>query len=148
MKTYKECHTEKVNYIVGKNGKLYPTYDIDNTSKDNDSKDPSSRWCNVKLLEARLKAEYYTVIVAYDGEEAMDLVAKQQSDIILLDIMMPIMNGFEVCKEQKNDPLTTHIPIIMITALHDAHEKVEGINAGADDFLTKLLYLQGSAVGF
>ncbi len=93
--------------------------------------------CNVKLLEARLKAEYYTVIVAYDGEEAMDLVAKQQPDIILLDIMMPKMNGFEVCKELKNDPLTTHIPIIMVTALHDAHDRVQGINAGADDFLTK-----------
>ncbi|QOD38397.1 PleD family two-component system response regulator [Candidatus Wolbachia massiliensis] len=92
---------------------------------------------NVKLLEARLKAEYYTVIVAHDGEEAMDLVAKQQPDIILLDIMMPKMNGFEVCKKLKNDPLTTHIPIIMVTALHDTHDKVQGINAGADDFLTK-----------
>lgn len=58
---------------------------------------------NVKLLEARLKAEYYTVIVAHDGEEAIDLVAKQQPDIILLDIMMPKMNGFEVCKELKSD---------------------------------------------
>ena len=92
---------------------------------------------NVKLLEARLKAEYYTVIVAHDGEEAIDLVAKQQPDIILLDIMMPKMNGFEVCKELKSDPLTTHIPIIMVTALHDTHDRVQGINAGADDFLTK-----------
>ncbi|KLT22180.1 response regulator/GGDEF domain protein [Wolbachia endosymbiont of Armadillidium vulgare str. wVulC] len=92
---------------------------------------------NVKLLEAQLKAEYYTVIVAHDGEEAIDLVAKQQPDIILLDVMMPKISGFEVCRELKNDPLTTHIPIIMVTALHDIHDRVQGINAGADDFLTK-----------
>ncbi|MCA4774121.1 PleD family two-component system response regulator [Wolbachia endosymbiont of Mansonella perstans] len=92
---------------------------------------------NVKLLEARLKAEYYTVIVAHDGKEAVDLVAKQQPDIILLDIMMPKINGFEVCKSLKSNPLTTHIPIIMVTALHDTHDRVQGINAGADDFLTK-----------
>ncbi|QKX02980.1 PleD family two-component system response regulator [Wolbachia endosymbiont of Litomosoides sigmodontis] len=92
---------------------------------------------NVKLLEARLKAEYYTVIVAHDGEEAINLVAKQQPDIILLDIMMPKINGFKVCKNLKSDPLTTHIPIIMVTALHDTHDRVQGINAGADDFLTK-----------
>ncbi|QCB61748.1 PleD family two-component system response regulator [Wolbachia endosymbiont of Brugia malayi] len=92
---------------------------------------------NVKLLEARLKAEYYTVIVAHDSEEAIDLVAKQQPDIILLDIMMPKINGFKVCKNLKSTPLTTHIPIIMVTALHDTHDRVQGINAGADDFLTK-----------
>jgi len=92
---------------------------------------------NVKLLEARLKAEYYTVIVAHDGKEAIDLVAKQQPDIILLDIMMPKINGFEVCNSLKSDSLTTHIPIIMVTALHDTHDRVQGINAGADDFLTK-----------
>ncbi|WP_168464145.1 PleD family two-component system response regulator [Wolbachia endosymbiont of Ctenocephalides felis wCfeT] len=92
---------------------------------------------NVKLLEVRLKAEYYTVIVAHDGEEVMDLVESQQPDIILLDIMMPKMNGFEVCKKLKSDPSTTHIPIVMVTALHDTHDRVQGINAGADDFLTK-----------
>lgn len=92
---------------------------------------------NVKLLKAKLTAEYYTVITASDGEEAMDLVAKQQPDIILLDVMMPKMNGFEVCKQLKSDPLTTHIPIVMVTALHDTQDRVQGINAGADDFLTK-----------
>ncbi|QKX02357.1 PleD family two-component system response regulator [Wolbachia endosymbiont of Dirofilaria (Dirofilaria) immitis] len=92
---------------------------------------------NVKLLEARLKAEYYAVIVAHDGKEAIDLVAKQQPDIILLDIMMPKINGFEVCRSLKSDPLTTHIPIIMVTVLHDTYDRVQGINAGADDFLTK-----------
>lgn len=92
---------------------------------------------NVKLLEAKLKAEYYTVIIAYDGQEAIDLVAEHQPDIILLDVMMPKLNGFEVCKKLKSDPLTTHIPIVMVTALHDTQDRVQGINAGADDFLTK-----------
>ncbi|OZC10693.1 response regulator receiver domain protein [Onchocerca flexuosa] len=92
---------------------------------------------NVQLLEARLKAEYYAVIVAHDGKEAIDLVAKQQPDIILLNITMPKINDFEVCRSLKSDPLTTHIPIIMLTALHDPYGRVQGINAGADDFLTK-----------
>ncbi|QKX01772.1 PleD family two-component system response regulator [Wolbachia endosymbiont of Cruorifilaria tuberocauda] len=92
---------------------------------------------NVKFLEARLKAEYYVVIVAHDGKEVIDLVEKQQPDIILLDIQIPGINGFEVCKSLKSDPLTTHIPIIIVTTLHDAYDKVQGINAGADDFLTK-----------
>lgn len=92
---------------------------------------------NVKLLEAKLKAEYYTVITAHDGQEAIDLVAEHQPDIILLDVMMPKLNGFEVCKKLKSDPLTTHIPIVMVTALHDTQDRVQGINVGADDFLTK-----------
>ncbi|OEY86577.1 PleD family two-component system response regulator [Wolbachia pipientis] len=92
---------------------------------------------NVKLLKAKLTAEYYTVITAYDGQEAIDLAMEQQPDIILLDVMMPRLNGFQVCSELKNNPLTTHIPIVMVTALHDTESRVQGINAGADDFLTK-----------
>ncbi|WP_333023606.1 PleD family two-component system response regulator [Wolbachia endosymbiont of Pentidionis agamae] len=92
---------------------------------------------NVKLLKAKLTAEYYTVVVAYDGQEAIDLVIEEQPDIILLDVMMPKIDGFQVCKQLKNNPLTTHIPIVMVTALHDAEDRVHGINAGADDFLTK-----------
>jgi two-component system, cell cycle response regulator len=92
---------------------------------------------NVKLLKAKLTAEYYTVITACDGQEAINLVTEQQPDIILLDIMMPKLNGFQVCNVLKNDPLTTHIPIVMVTALHDTESRVQGINAGADDFLTK-----------
>ncbi len=92
---------------------------------------------NVKLLKAKLTAEYYTVITACDGQEAIDLVIKEQPDIILLDVMMPKLDGFQVCKVLKNDPLTTHIPIVMVTALHDTERRVQGINSGADDFLTK-----------
>ncbi|HCE59650.1 MAG TPA: PleD family two-component system response regulator [Wolbachia sp.] len=92
---------------------------------------------NVKLLKAKLTAEYYTVITACDGQEAIDLVMAQQPDIVLLDVMMPNMDGFKVCKELKNNPITTHIPIVMVTALHDTEDRVKGINAGADDFLTK-----------
>ncbi len=92
---------------------------------------------NTQFLEARLKAEYYAVIVAHDGKEAIDLVVKQQTDIILLNITMLKINGFEVCKNLKSDPLTTHIPIIMVTILHNTHNRVKGINASVDDFLTK-----------
>lgn len=133
---YEEHNVEKVNYIIGEDGKLYPTYNVDSTKNTAKILVVDDIPSNVKLLEAQLKAEYYTVIVAYDGEEAIDLVAEQQPDIILLDVMMPKMSGFEVCKKLKNDPLTTYIPIIMLTALHDTHDRVEGINAGADDFLT------------
>ncbi len=92
---------------------------------------------NVQLLEARLKAEYYAVIVAHDGKEAIDLVAKQQPDIILLNTMMPKINGFEVCKNLKSNLLITHIPIITVTALHNTHDRVKGTNTGANNFLTK-----------
>lgn len=92
---------------------------------------------NVKLLKAKLTAEYYTVITAYDGYEAINLAMEEQPDIILLDVMMPNIDGFKVCKEIKDNPLTTHIPIVMVTALHDTEDRVKGINAGADDFLTK-----------
>lgn len=92
---------------------------------------------NVKLLKATLTEEYYTVITACDGQEAIDIVINQQPDIVLLDIMMPKLNGFQVCKELKNNPLTAHIPVVMVTALHDIESKIQGINSGADDFLTK-----------
>ncbi|QKX00993.1 PleD family two-component system response regulator [Wolbachia endosymbiont of Dipetalonema caudispina] len=92
---------------------------------------------NIKFLEAQLKAEYYVVIVTHNSKEAIDLVVRQQPDIILLGITVPKINGLEVCKSLKNDPLTTHIPIIMVNTLHDICDKVQGINAGADDFLTK-----------
>ena len=92
---------------------------------------------NIKLLKAKLTEDYYTVITACDGREAIDLVMEQQPDIVLLDVMMPNLDGFRVCKELKNNPLTTHIPIVMVTALHDKEDRVKGINAGADDFLTK-----------
>lgn len=92
---------------------------------------------NVKLLEARLLAEYFDVLTADDGYKALDIVANTNVDIILLDIMMPGMDGFEVCEKLKADPKTAHIPVVMVTALDQPADRVRGLKAGADDFLTK-----------
>ena len=92
---------------------------------------------NVKLLEARLTAEYFDVVTAMSGPEALLICRKAQCDIVLLDIMMPEMDGFEVCRRLKADPATHHIPVIMVTALDQPSDRVRGLEAGADDFLTK-----------
>ena len=94
---------------------------------------------NVKLLEAKLASEYYDVLTATNGEEALAKVASQSPDIVLLDVMMPGMDGFEVCKRIKSDPLTAHIPVVMVTALTDTQDRIKGLEAGADDFLSKPL---------
>ncbi|MSP93746.1 MAG: PleD family two-component system response regulator [Alphaproteobacteria bacterium] len=92
---------------------------------------------NVKLLEAKLAAEYFEVITACNGEQALARVTAELPDIILLDVMMPGMDGFEVCRRVKANPKSTHIPIIMVTALDQPTDRVTGLEAGADDFLTK-----------
>lgn len=92
---------------------------------------------NVKLLEAKLSTEYYEVITATSGKEALEKVENDNPDIVLLDVMMPGMDGFEVCRRIKEMPSKAHIPVVMVTALTDAHEKVRGLEAGADDFLSK-----------
>ena len=92
---------------------------------------------NVKLLEAKLSSEYYDVITAYNGAEALEKVKSGTPDIVLLDVMMPGMDGFEVCRRLKDDPATTHIPVVMVTALTDAEDRVRGLESGADDFLSK-----------
>jgi len=92
---------------------------------------------NVRLLEAKLTADYYNVSVAYDGPSALDKAAAELPDIILLDVMMPEMDGFEVCRRLKADPVTRHIPVVLVTALDGRRDRLTGLEAGADDFLTK-----------
>src|SRR5882757_5930146 len=92
---------------------------------------------NVKLLEARLSAEYFDVTTAHSGAEALAICERAACDIVLLDVMMPDMDGFEVCRRLKVNPATHHIPVVMVTALDQATDRVAGLDAGADDFLTK-----------
>ena len=92
---------------------------------------------NVKLLEARLLAEYFEVLTAADGMTAPSICDQTPVDLILLDIMMPGIDGFEVCERLKTNPRTAHIPVVMVTALDQPADRVRGLKAGADDFLTK-----------
>jgi two-component system cell cycle response regulator len=92
---------------------------------------------NVRLLSARLAAEFYEVAGAASGPEALARAAEWNPDVILVDVMMPGMDGYEVCRELKHNPATAHIPVVMVTALNDREERVRGLEAGADDFLTK-----------
>jgi two-component system cell cycle response regulator len=92
---------------------------------------------NLKLLEARLSAEYFQVVTAFCGSDALDICAQQRIDVVLLDVMMPGMDGFEVCRRIKSDPATQDIPVIMVTALDQPTDKLQGLESGADDFLTK-----------
>lgn len=92
---------------------------------------------NVRLLEARLTAEYFEVLTAASGQEALDICERGDVDIVLLDVMMPEMDGFEVCRRLKASHKTHDIPVLMITALDQASDRVQGLEAGADDFLTK-----------
>ncbi len=92
---------------------------------------------NVRLLEAKLTLEYYEVVTGHDGPTALRLAAEEQPDIILLDVMMPGMDGFETCRRLKADPVTRHIPVVLVTALDGREERIRGLDAGADDFVTK-----------
>jgi two-component system cell cycle response regulator len=92
---------------------------------------------NVRLLEAKLTAEYYEVTTAMDGPTALAMAARDLPDIILLDVMMPGMDGFTVCRKLKDDPNTRHIPVVLITALDGRADRIQGLESGASDFLTK-----------
>jgi two-component system cell cycle response regulator len=92
---------------------------------------------NVRLLEARLTAEYYDVVTASSGPQALEISQSTDIDIVLLDVMMPDMDGFEVCRRLKANPRTQHVPVLMITALDQPSHRVKGLEVGADDFLTK-----------
>jgi two-component system, cell cycle response regulator len=92
---------------------------------------------NVRLLQAKLEADYYDVLTAPNGRIAIALAIEAQPDIILLDVMMPEIDGYEVCRQLKENPDTRHIPIILITALDGREDRLSGLEAGADDFLTK-----------
>lgn len=94
-------------------------------------------FANVRLLEARLTAEYFAVITAMNGPQALAIAERGECDLVLLDVMMPGMDGFEVCRRLKSAPSTAHLPVVMVTALDSPSDRLTGLQAGADDFLTK-----------
>ena len=92
---------------------------------------------NVRLLNTLLTREGYVVVTASDGEEALAMVASTHPDLVLMDVLMPKLSGYDVCERIKHNPATRLTPVVLITALHEREHKIQGINAGADDFLTK-----------
>lgn len=92
---------------------------------------------NIRLMEAKLVKEYYTVYTATSGAQALEILKHFKIDVVLLDCMMPNMDGFETCRLIKSDPDTTHIPVVIVTALSEIEDRIQGLEAGADEFLTK-----------
>lgn len=92
---------------------------------------------NRELLEELLSTQGFRVVTAGDGAEVLDQLGKQPIDVVLLDVMMPRLSGLEVCAKMKADPETCLIPVVLITALSGKQDRIDGIQAGADDFLTR-----------
>jgi CheY-like chemotaxis protein len=92
---------------------------------------------NIKIMQVRLASEGYDVVTAADGEEALAAAREQLPDLILLDVMMPGMDGYQVVARIKANPDTAHIPVVMLTALDDRNSRTHGLTAGAAAFLTK-----------
>lgn len=92
---------------------------------------------NVKLLRVILISSGYDIVEAYDGEEALAKAQTEKPDLILLDVMMPKLTGYDVCQKLRMDDATKNMPIVMITALHEKDDRIKGIEAGADDFISK-----------
>lgn len=95
---------------------------------------------NVKLLAARLTREYYAVVTAGNGAEMLAVAQQELPDLILLDVMMPEMDGYEACRRLRADPRIKHIPVVMVTALSDTEDRIKGLEAGAQDFLSKPIH--------
>src|SRR5437870_1726495 len=91
----------------------------------------------VLMLREALQSKHYDVVVAHNGEEAIDSLRKTPPDLVLLDIQMPKLNGFDVCRQIKSDVFLRHIPVMLITAQAATTSKVNGLEQGADDYLTK-----------
>lgn len=92
---------------------------------------------NLRLMQAQLAEEYFEVLLASSGREALEICRREMVDLVLLDVMMPEMDGYEVCRRLKADPATMHLPVVLVTALDQQEDRVRGLEAGADDFLTK-----------
>ena len=95
---------------------------------------------NVKLLADVLGAKGYTILTAASGAEALEAIERHELDLVLLDVMMPGMSGYDVCRKIRANPATVMLPVVMVTALDPAQERVKGLEAGADDFLTKPIH--------
>jgi putative two-component system response regulator len=92
---------------------------------------------NVRLLKTLLTREGYSVVTASNGDEALAMVTSEHPDLVVMDVLMPTLSGYDVCERIKHNPATRLTPVVLVTALHEREDKIRGINAGADDFLTK-----------